>query len=1157
MRRPQYFAFIVAFCLQCQCSGDGTTQSARRALEQVDASASETEPASLPGGRVRTAPLPQTAGRSAVGVLLEQESQCAREGATRGLGCLSDEGRAQVLRSAQREQGARVIIQGEQESRSVTRQQSEGLHALAHLAAGPLVVTWNDVKGAPATIENLYVARPGRSPREVWTEFVGENFNTLAKIWGFNSTDDLTLTGETSSGEDAVVLHGVRRRDGLPVDGEFIEAYVTNARSRLGSGVLYRLNVVVDGQSVDMPIEPRSRWLTEAQASEIADQQRRQETQRDGTQRPLMPGRGATLWLSCRHHCRPYWSISYIDGWRVDVDALSAATISAHRQTNFIGPLLMPGRPPGSTSTQAIRFRGANVVDSSGTSVGETNPDTGEHTLTANASYQIGLEGPVGSSNPWRVGRVERQVWNGSAWVAVPYRRAWNPAVEPSRNFSSPNVWSADSSGTQATALLYGWFTYWQSLFRTGAFAEVTERLVFLLSPNNATGGVFCGNTATNNFGFPTPDPNGSATWSTIACGYPTSDDVNANFPTDGDSIVTASHEFAHTVNNCAAESGTGCANRNPVNMPLYERPPISSWRPAIHGSETEVATQAISNILTRFGYANGRDGIPWNTNWTYASYDSTQDDFGTATQSAPNPLQAPCPTDYTCPSGTLCVQTDQNWYRVGNTGGLCAPTCQFDWDCPRGLNCYGNMTILPSGSGGVCWYNSYRNKFWDTVGARLAYTTGWRDALSLTLSAAGGQSYNATRDLVLGADSYYSRYLASSFTRYEVTRAIRSVYSGGSLTYYDDFTDYDTRAAVVPVRQTGWTPIWWGNGLYEYPKFEDSSDADVMLFFGLAGSSYQAESWFMDASGSPGMWIYRLDDPTVMWSSSTGSLTTGALPSTGWYVAYFWGAFGTQRWQGRIRLASGSDDGAADAAEALPMPHGAEIDATTTPGDADAYQIYVPTVGTSLEIRVTGLSSGTITLYFPTGGIYGTFSITSTPTNWLISSLPLAGHWTWKVTGASSAPYSTVAWLGCGTGAFACDYAPVTRSARYSWGDRFAGRLPGSLLYHDYEVSLQEGDFVSATITDASSTCSAEIEVYAPTQQRYFENQAVMIWRDGAATRDASGSAQGVGGALQAITSGTYRFRVRPAQGLSCPFYRIHLAKAGPSRSASPMPAW
>ncbi len=1162
---------VVGFALSSGCSNQRTDSRAQSVVVADDVNSSQGGGPIASIERSLGARFPSTGGYSAVGTLLERASSLNHCMPKDGLRCLNPSDRVQLLRALRGDsegRRARILFRGNDDRRPTSESQSFALNELAEIASGALEVTWNGAKGSPATLSNLHFEIGGGSPHEVWSAFLHEHYGKLARIWNFQSPADLTLTGESGLGEEAVVLHGERALHGLPVDGEFIEAFVTTDGSRLGAGVLFRLNIVADVASRPFPSISRDLWLNEAGARAVAssrlltDRSHLTDRSRPAPVDASTNPRSVQLRLSCGVSCVPYWSVRYADGWTIRIDATNGDVMSSHRELGNIGPLFIQGRPPGSTSAQAIRFRGANVVDTStGISLGQTSSVDGTHSISSTTPVLIGLEGPVGTSNPARYGRVERQTFDGSAWISVPLRRAWTPYSEPSRNFGTPDAWAPNSDSTtqfpHSSELLFGWFSYWQRMLASDVYAETTERLVFVLDPdNNSSAGISCNTTRGGNFSSPAEDPNGSATWSTINCSAGvTRDDINSNFVNDGDSIWSAAHEYGHTVNYCANQSGVGCQTDNPASIPIGSRPPsISDWRIAIYGGQTEVGATAISNILTRFNYDNSSPGVPYDANWTYVSYDSSNDSFGTASQSAPSQLN--CPDTYTCPTSFLCVATDQNYYRLPDTGGLCAKSCTSDIDCPSGLFCY-TQPLRPGGTSKVCWYNSYLNKFWDTVSDRLAYSVGWRSDLSLLLYATGGESNNPTRDLVLGADSFYDRYLSLPSTRFEATRVVRSVYRGSGFVAGDDFPDSDLRASAIPVRSTMWTPIWWGNGLYEYPYFEGYNDADTVIFRGVAGSVYRAESWFMDTSGSPIMQISPLGDPGSGWNSYTGTLTTGPLPSTGWYMAYFWGATDATRWQGRIRLENGSDDIPSSIDEALPMAHSFSATASTTSGDRDAFQIFVPSAGTSLEINVSGLSSGTIYLYNPSGGTFGSYTITSTSTTWWIPNLPNAGHWTWVVSGASTASYSTTCWIGCGFSNPACDSTIGTRLVRYPWGDNFAGRLANSSAVHEYEMSLEEGQIVSVSVSDTGQPCNAQVSVYAPGDQTHFTGQSVLTWTDGAAVSEPSGSTRGVGGSIQAITDGTYKFTVSTASSASCGFYRIHFATTGMLRHGQPMPAW
>lgn len=645
----------------------------------------------------------------------------------------------------------------------------------------------------------------------------------------------------------------------------------------------------------------------------------------------------------------------------------------------------------------------------------------------------------------------------------------------------------------------------------------------------------------------------------------PTDDVIATTHVVDGDMLITAAHELGHTINNCACTVGAGCARMFALSIPRPSRPMNpADWKFAVSDAENEVVPTFIGNVLTRFLYNNTLVGVPFDHDWHYISYTSTTDSFGSLGQGGP---LGDCLAGTTCPSGYTCVASSHSWWSDPATvppyrAGTCVPnpsTCNGPTGtCPPGLECTNvvDSAVLPGGQY-VCYHSQYRNKFWDSLGDRLVYMLGWREALSLTLTAVGGQAANGTRDIVDGTDNYYARYRLNKRARYEVMRGFQAVYRGTTPIVLDDFTDQGVHAAPISIRTGNWLDIWWGHGSGSYPYFADSADADVVLFRGLKGASYDFEAWLMDTSGAPVMTVTRLNDPSSTsssaWTSTSGSLTTPALPATDWYAVEFWSS-GPGRWRARARVASGADDLAGSVEEALPVVHGVAVTGTlTSTSDEDTFQIHAPTASTSLTITATGPSSVWATVYAPGGSIYTWALLTTSSPSLTISSLPSAGHWTWALSGATGS-YSTSASLGCGGSTPGCDTSPGVRTARYAWGDRFAGRLPDGTTEHVYRIALQEYQGVSVSLADNADNCEAEVRVFAPSEQRHIGTQPVLRWTDGAATTDLAGNRAGIGGFFEALTTGTYEVRVR-SPGAACSYYRLQLATTnvrGPS-----MPAW
>ncbi len=934
--------------------------------------------------------------------------------------------------------------------------------------------------------------------------------------------------------------------------GQSFEVRVTTATSPFGAGVLTGLTVNFDGHAPSAPETPRAAWISRTDA-----------LQRTGAAAEAM---GAHIMLACSAVCAPYWRVSFQSGRHVTINAITGAIDSDLNRSSFVGPVRIQAWRPGDTMVNTTALRNANVIGSGGTSIGQTNFFDGTHSFTGSTPVWIGLNGAMGSSNPSALRRVSRMALMSGSWVDVPLLQSWTPSVDGGASDLS-NLWSPNTGAVSfpnATALLYGMFSYWTALTESMTF-EGAGRFAFVVNSSTSPG-IACGVTQTGDFG--SPDANGNVTWSTITCSSDSTDNVDAvNHVTNGDMLFTSAHEFGHTINDCASVPGTGCNDISPTELPAVARPtnPLD-WRFEIDDAENEVVPTLIANLLTGYRYTSSRDGVGFTSGWNYISYYSTIDSFGTPGQGGP---VGNCLAGTICPSGYVCVPTAASYYTAGSTtAGLCTKDCTSSASlCDPGTQCVTNLSgiTVPSGRN-VCWVNQYFNQFWDSMGDRLVYTTGWSNALSLTMNAVSGQSGNAVRDIVEGADNYYNRYLQSWGSRFEVTRAFQAVYRGTALVIGDDFPDFFERAVPISIRSNNWTPIWWGHGQAQYPRFEDYLDSEVVMFRGVKDSSYEITAAFRGVSGSPRITVMRLSDPSSTssssWTTLSGSLTTPGMPETDWYVIRFSGPGATVDWQGQVRLAATSDDFSALLSEAFPMVHdvseSARLSSTT---DGDAFQIHVPTAGTSLTINATnisGVSSLYVWVYRPDGTYYTFATLNSSSPNLVIPNVPDAGHWRWLIQGSSAGTYTTRANLGCGGGSPGCDTAPGTRTARYPWGDRFAARIPNNTTEHVYKITLQEYQDVSVSLADNSPSCLAEIRVFAPggpTGQRHFGGQPVLQWTDGAATTDVNGNSPGVGGHFQALTGGEYEVRVRAPINGACPYYRLQLATT-PLRGPA-MPAW
>jgi hypothetical protein len=354
-----------------------------------------------------------------------------------------------------------------------------------------------------------------------------------------------------------------------------------------------------------------------------------------------------------------------------------------------------------------------------------------------------------------------------------------------------------------------------------------------------------------------------------------------------------------------------------------------------------------------------------------------------------------------------------------------------------------------------------------------------------------------------------------------------------------EDFPNWGRRAVPISVISNAGSSIEWGNGWAQYPNFEDVADLDYVLFRGVEGSNYEVSAQPVGPSSSADLEI-RVErwnlggaaTPIASGKEPAGAsaiIQTGPLPADDWYaVGFNTRLFGTSgAWRGTIRVVDGSDDLSDLVTEAYPMPHDVWMQAHLDENDYDSK---------------------------PSGGVWG----------WGYGSVTnpsaTSGHWTWVVVDnyGIERPYSTRAQLGCATGSPPCDdlseSPPI--AARFSWGDRFAGRLTNADASATYEITLAQYQEASFSLPDGDPYCQLELELRGPDEMEYFHGEPIWKWRDGAAANTAQGyHGLGAGGHVIALRAGTYSVTVRPSQYQSGCYYRLFMATS--DFSGHPMPTW
>jgi hypothetical protein len=1044
--------------------------------------------------------------------------------------------------------------------------QEAALGVLAEGSISSLRVDWDGERRSPARLEAVGFVRRGVDARGVWDAFLRAHEGSLQALLGETLGSELNLLA-TDRAEGFDILRFERRRGGLPVLHESLDVWVTAPSSALGEGVLWRIETRWRPRLPEMPSTPRSGWMN---AEEV-----RREALDDAS------AQAARLVLSCGRTCTPLWLVQTEVDQLTWIDAVRRTRLSSFNPATDNGPATIAGFPPGATASQPVALRNAGIYSlGDNTLVDTTSQIDGSHSLWT-GTYSIGLYGPDAPAGQWPNGRIRVVVMPpdsqpGATGVLQRYSALLYPSVGTS-DLSA--TWSSNASPytnqfPKSAQTTYGWLSYWLAMASNQLFVEVPGTVDIELYPVTPAPPA-PRPTSYINAGQTTPISPLPGTGQTSRFAYRVGVRGDSIGPPGsgtfqiGDSTWSAAHEFSHTVIGCAAQSGPGCFDGDPFRLLANDsqRMQPTMWRGMIHSSAVEDLANMIAHVLTQFRYDIARDGSGYSGTWTYDTYDSGNDDFGTPTQDAAGgglctvagwggciPQTNPC-----CPGGFWCQ--NPSW---GSTfapefqgGSLCGRLCGVlapGVTCQRGLTCQDDVCVPQS---------PYANRLFATTGVRMAMTANWSETLRGFLLAADGNSYNALRDFSRGSDNWHDRVAnAVPHLRYEVSRAFRSVSVDPQFAVRDDFPDVIAHAVPIPVHAYSPVPIWWGHGAAAYPRLEDPNDLDVFLFRGVGGSHYRiATAPAMGSAAMPWVGVYRwsqsYDYVAGAWGQSTID-DTGALPADDWYaVVVFNASLSGGEWQGSIRVLDGYDDYSSALSEAYPLLSGQPVVARSTYGTdgdvGDAFKIHAPFQGDSLTVTANGAGASVIYLYQPNGVFY-----TSGVNAVSVPSIPVEGDWTWIVSRYTDGQYSTSASLSCASSVPACDASfALARPSTHTWGDQFAGRLLAPGDYQEFEVSLYNNyEHVSFSASDQANGCALELRVYAPPSMAYFDPDPIMRWRDGAAVNAAApGTDSGVGGHLAAMLGGTYRVRVANVGTAACDAYRLTVARSNFRSNA--MLAW
>lgn len=1027
--------------------------------------------------------------------------------------------------------------------------QQRALAAMAARSFEALTFAWDRSSRSPSWVRGVGVAIRGGDARQTWERYARVERDALVAVYGPDLLDQSVVLDVTRHMSEDVIALG-RTVGGVPVEGDGLRIAVTRGESRVGAGVIRRMEGRWRQRSLAAPSTPREQWITASAACTRAGA-------RDE------PGR-AKLLMRCDDACQPVWQVWGDRGRLTEVDALRGTILAIRDTRNNIGPLRQGTRLASSSwNVTTSRLRGASITDTAGNLTSWTDMSTGEHSESTSAQRFVNLAGPM-TAGVWPPGRVDFRPQNSPATVWS-YPTPWTPSSQPSRDFSNPDAWPSNTQSQQTASLLYGWLTYWQDLVRNPVGAPVVDTLsvewdIPIIGPFGA------GQSTTGDWSAP---GSGQDTQGVIFAAANATDTVSAG-EASGQFPVFA-HEFGHTIIGCAAGTGKSCSDPDPHDS--NTRPTqAADWRGAVHGAAVENFADAISGLLDRW---RSPTAAAWAPGWNYTSYNDPNDSFGTLTQFPSTLVDCalaanPCPSGYSCMTNTIYPAVRPQMGQSIQTVGVCVKVVAQASDCPpyfsfahTGGNNPAVLTPPPPQGSGYCMYNDYDNLLFVMIAARLDLSLGWLNTMRAMLWATEGNANNSVRDVVEGSDNWHD-HLASALGngRFEITRAVRSIYTGPNFVARDDHPDFFSHAIPIPVISSTPSRLWWGNGQYAYPRFEDLYDTDVFLFRGVSGSRYRVETWARAGSAAkPWVSLHRWDSSFTHVANSypSGILAdSGPVPADDWYIVAVWnGSTLGGDWEGNIRIVSGNDDFTDNAAEGYPLVRGISQAATHTSGDtADGYRIFLTTSMTDLQVEVSGAAGTTVQVLRPDG----TLAVSATDIATL-SSIDQNGSWRIKVLPpAAATSYSVVANHACPAASPNCDVIASPIPTQHAWGDLFGGRLPLAGSVARVRIpGLADDDEVSVSAVDTDPSCRLRIEVYGPDSLSYFSGP-IMTWTDGAMFSDLPGYAPpGPGGHFSAIAGGDWFVRVsndpaNPGGAIPCPYYHVMVAKGHRLPS---MPAW
>lgn len=711
-----------------------------------------------------------------------------------------------------------------------TPAQDAAIRQLATTALGPIRLRWNGTHGTPLLIEGPLTVARGVSHGAIAASFVESNRRLLDRVLRSDERDTLEAVAEGRDDEhalDSIVF--ARSRDGLRVQANHVEVFVTRATHSWGQGVVARLRVQWDAELLGDAGDLLDRPGAIALAGESL--------------RADMDVVDASLQIRCfapsgrSHACRPTWRVTSHSAPtdRADTAWLDASTGEVlqlgRNGSNASGSLNVNSNWPYDAADVYRDFARAELRADVAGYVYSTTDDVGGYDWSTPA---VSFDANISTRN-WSLAQItHQQPYGCNSRVEVPRYRSFIAG-----GVDNVSYW-VGTNADRTESLVYQWLVYLtrEVAEEFYAIAEIPTRTWFDAALNN--GGVagqvgMCGN-------------------SEACIGIDAGDDTGAR-----DSRDITPEEFVHTVQWCTEQLGSGCE---------WSQTPADTFDPAWEEGQGHM----IAGWFTQ--YDNNRRGAITEALRTlpYMGPNVPNDIFvhdseieGTPTiGSGCNPLT---PGGYSCEANEAC------WYDFDSTPTYAhdRPRCMLrgtsEMDCRNQLAALGRpqppdlVEARPYGRSpsetnvSICVHNNYaQGRVFANLAAQLFHTAGYWAGVGAMLGV--NRDLPDGLQLTQGPLNFFDRFLQTGHD-YEVSDAFHTI-STETFAWFDDATNVLTHAEVIRTPRPGVLTFVNGGPTGTPLAFDTPEDVDFYLLLTDRDTTYRFAAQV--ASGSMDLCVHAYD---------------------------------------------------------------------------------------------------------------------------------------------------------------------------------------------------------------------------------------------------------------------------------------------------------